>query len=61
MKRLPKNFGKLKTKDKPTKGTHQRYCHFCGVCIGTITHYGGENRLRKCNWCKDIPAYCIKH
>jgi flavoprotein len=44
---------------KKIKGYHPVYCFMCGKKFGTVIHYGGKKRLKKCACCREVPHYCF--
>jgi hypothetical protein len=43
----------------PPKGYHDVHCYMCGRKCGHVTHYGGDRELLWCQYCADIPHYCL--
>lgn len=44
----------------PKKGFHSVKCDSCGKDFMTVWHFGGKNRLKKCEECDNIRHECLE-
>jgi len=47
---------------EPKKGWHYTVCKICRGISSKVTHFGGKNKLRKCDFCseEDLCFECIE-